>query len=156
MIKCRRPTTELGKVRRYFNSFHWIELPCMLDTPQNHMHQQHDKFMMAAYLHNQVVFCANVFFFIRTSDLYVEFSIMIIEHSWISDPRTMIYMIARTIKMVIIVHLSQYSTHIIRLEVTCCGTSKRSAAIHLLHIFLLKTGVSPFTHYCISKQPIND
>ena len=62
MIKCRRPTTELGKVRRYFNSFHWIELPCMLDTPQNHMHQQHDKFMMAAYLHNQVVFCANVFF----------------------------------------------------------------------------------------------
>ena len=35
----------------------------MLDTPQNHMHQRHDKFMMAAYMHNQVVSCANVFFF---------------------------------------------------------------------------------------------
>ena len=62
IIKCRRSTTDKSKARYYCNLFNWIESPVMNDIPRNYMHQGHDKFTMAIHMHNQVVFCANVFF----------------------------------------------------------------------------------------------
>ena len=62
IIKCRRSTTDKGKARYYCNLFNWIESPVMINILRNYMHQCHDQFMMAIYMHNQVVFCANVFF----------------------------------------------------------------------------------------------
>ena len=62
ILRCRRSTTNKGKARYYCNLINWIESPLMHDIPQNYMHQGHDQFMMSIYMHNQVVFCANVFF----------------------------------------------------------------------------------------------
>ena len=62
ILRCRRSTTVNGKARYYCNLFNWIESPFMHNIPRNYMHQGHDQFMMAIYMHNQVVFCANVFF----------------------------------------------------------------------------------------------
>ena len=62
ILKCRRSTTDNGKARYYCNLFNWIESPFMHNIPRNYMHQGHDQFMMAIYMHNQVVFSANVFF----------------------------------------------------------------------------------------------
>ena len=62
ILKCGRSTTDNGKARYYCNLFNWIESPFMQNIPRNYMHQGHDQFMMAIYMHNQVVFSANVFF----------------------------------------------------------------------------------------------
>ena len=62
ILRCRRSTTVNGKARYYCNLFNWIESPFMHNIPRNYMHQGHDQFIMAIYMHNQVVFCANVFF----------------------------------------------------------------------------------------------
>ena len=62
ILKGRRSTTDNGKARCYCNLFNWIESPFTYYIPRNYMHQGHEQFMMAIYMHNQVVFCANVFF----------------------------------------------------------------------------------------------
>ena len=62
ILKCRRSTTDKSKARYYCNLFNWIKSPFMENIPRNYMHQGHNQFMMAIYMHNQVVFSANVFF----------------------------------------------------------------------------------------------
>ena len=62
IIRCRQSTTNPAEIKRYCNLLNWLEQPFILDPPKNHMHQGSDKFMMAIYMHNQIVFYANVFF----------------------------------------------------------------------------------------------
>ena len=62
IILCRQSTTNPAEIKRYCNLFEWIEQYFIDNAPKNHMHQGSSMFMMGIYMHNQVVFSANVFF----------------------------------------------------------------------------------------------
>ena len=62
IILCRISTTNPAEIKRYCNLFKWIEPYFIEYSPKNHMHQGSSMFMMGIYMHNQVVFSANVFF----------------------------------------------------------------------------------------------
>ena len=62
IILCRISTTNPAEIKRYCNLFKWIEPYFIEYSPKNHTLQGSSMFMMGIYMHNQVVFSANVFF----------------------------------------------------------------------------------------------
>ena len=62
IILCRISTTNPAEIKKYCNLFKWIEPYFIEYSPKNHMYQGSSMFIMGIYMHNQVVFSANVFF----------------------------------------------------------------------------------------------